>query len=220
MSPDLAHIDTWLFDLDNTLYPAESGFMGQVEQRMTDFVMQVTGLAREPAYALQKQYLAEHGLTLRGLMLNHGVDPADFHALFHDLSLEALAHDADLLAALDRLPGRRLIFTNADAVHAERVLSHLGLHHLFDDVFHIDSFGFRPKPDPAAFVQMIEDHGLAPSATAFFEDSERNLAPAAELGMTTVLVGAHAPASSAPFVQHRTEKLAPFLSRARLRETR
>ena len=77
MSPDLAHIDTWLFDLDNTLYPAESGFMGQVEQRMTDFVMRVTGLAREPAYALQKQYLAEHGLTLRGLMLNHGVDPAD-----------------------------------------------------------------------------------------------------------------------------------------------
>ena len=153
-------------------------------------------------------------------MLNHGVDPADFHALFHDLSLDALAHDADLLAALERLPGRRLIFTNADALHAERVLSHLGLHHLFDDVFHIDSFGFRPKPDPAAFVQMIDDHGLAPAATAFFEDSERNLAPAAELGMTTVLVGAHAPASSAPFVQHRTEKLAPFLSRARLRETR
>lgn len=220
MSADLTHIDTWLFDLDNTLYPAESGFMSEVEQRMTGFVMRVTGLEREPAYALQKQYLAEHGLTLRGLMEHHGVDPADFHALFHDLSLEVLAHDADLLAALERLPGQRLIFTNADAIHAERVLSHLGLHHLFDDVFHIDSFGFRPKPDPVAFEVMLSQHGLSPAATAFFEDSERNLAPAAELGMTTVLVGAHAAASVAPFVDHRTEKLAPFLARARLRETR
>ncbi|MDO8900721.1 MAG: pyrimidine 5'-nucleotidase [Phenylobacterium sp.] len=220
MSADLAHIDTWLFDLDNTLYPAESGFMGEVEGRMTTFVAKVTGLPTDQAYALQKRYLEEHGLTLRGLMLDHGVDPADFHALFHDLSLHVLAHDTALLAALERLPGRRLIFTNADAIHAERVLSHLGLHHLFDDVFHIESFGFRPKPDPAAFTAMLDAHGMAPGATAFFEDSERNLAPAADLGMTTVLVGAHAAASPAPFVQHRTEKLAPFLATARLRETR
>lgn len=220
MRPDLSHIDTWLFDLDNTLYPEESGFMREVEGRMTAFVEKVTGLPREEAYGLQKKYLAEHGLTLKGLMLHHGVDPADFHALFHDLSLEALAQDAELLAALARLPGRRLIFTNADAIHAERVLSHLGLHHLFDDVFHIESFGFRPKPDPAAFTAMLDAHGMAPDATAFFEDSERNLAPAAQLGMTTVLVGAHAAASPAPFVHHRTEKLAPFLATARLRETR
>ncbi len=220
MSADLAHIDTWLFDLDNTLYPAESGFMSEIEARMTGFVMRVTDLPREEAYALQKRYLAEHGLTLRGLMEHHGVDPLEFNALFHDLSLDALAHDAELLTALERLPGRRLIFTNADDVHAERVLKHLGLDHLFEDVFHIESFGFRPKPDPAAFDAMLEGHGLAPAATAFFEDSERNLAPAAALGMTTVLVGRHAPASRAPFVQHRTEKLAPFLANARLRETR
>ncbi|MDP1617174.1 pyrimidine 5'-nucleotidase [Phenylobacterium sp.] len=220
MSADLVHVDTWLFDLDNTLYPAESGFMAQIEARMTQFVVKVTGLPTDEAFALQKRYLVEHGLTLRGMMEHHGVDPADFNALFHDLSLEALAQDADLLAGLERLPGRRLIFTNADAFHAERVLTHLGLHHLFDDVFHIDSFGFRPKPDPAAFQAMLDTHGLAPEATAFFEDSERNLAPAAALGMTTVLVGAHAPASTAPFVRHRTEKLAPFLATARLRETR
>jgi len=220
MSADLAHIDTWLFDLDNTLYPAESGFMSEIEARMTGFVMRVTELPRDEAFALQKRYLAEHGLTLRGLMEHHGVDPLEFNALFHDLSLDALAHDAELLAALERLPGRRLIFTNADDIHAERVLKHLGLDHLFDDVFHIETFGFRPKPDPAAFDAMLDAHGLAPDATAFFEDSERNLAPAAALGMTTVLVGPHAPASSAPFVQHRTEKLAPFLANARLRETR
>lgn len=218
MSADLTHIDTWLFDLDNTLYPAESGFMGQVVDRMTDFVEKVTGLPRDAALRLQKRYLAEHGLTLKGMMLNHGVDPADFHAIFHDLSLEALARDADLLGALERLPGRRLIFTNADDVHARRVLSHLGLAHLFDDVFHIGSGDYEPKPSPEAFARMRAAHAIAPAATAFFEDAERNLAPAAALGMTTVLVGAHAAGSSAPFVHHRTAKLAPFLNAAKLKE--
>lgn len=218
MSADLRHIDTWLFDLDNTLYPEESGFMSSVESRMTDFVAKVSGLPRDQAYVLQKKYLAEHGLTLKGLMLNHGVDPADFHALFHDLSLEVLAQDPDLLAALAHLPGRRFIFTNADDKHAERVMAHLGLADLFDDVFHIHSFGFAPKPDPLGFQRMIDAHGIAPPTTAFFEDSERNLKPAADLGMTTVLVGPRAAASTADFVHYRTAKLAPFLNAARLKE--
>ncbi|PZQ60969.1 MAG: pyrimidine 5'-nucleotidase [Phenylobacterium zucineum] len=218
MTADLRHVDTWLFDLDNTLYPAESGFMSAIVDRMTDFVERVTGLPRDEAYRLQKTYLAEHGLTLKGMMLNHGVDPAEFHAIFHDLSLEALARDADLLAALQRLPGRRLIFTNADAFHAERVMKHLGLDALFDDVFHIGSAEYEPKPSPQAFARIGAAHGIDPRVTAFFEDSERNLAPAADLGMTTVLVGAHAPASTAPFVHHRTEKLAPFLTGAHLGE--
>ena len=148
MTADLTHVETWLFDLDNTLYPVESGFMSEIERRMTDFVAKVTGLERGEAYKLQKSYLAEHGLTLKGLMIHHGVDPKEFHAIFHDLSLEGLAHDADLLAALERLPGRRLIFTNADDVHAERVLERLGLSHLFDDVFHIGSADYLPKPSP------------------------------------------------------------------------
>lgn len=218
MTADLRHVDTWLFDLDNTLYPAESGFMAAIVDRMTDFVERVTGLPREEAFRLQKTYLAEHGLTLKGMMLNHGVDPAEFHAIFHDMSLEALAHDADLLAALQRLPGRRLIFTNADEVHAERVLKHLGLDHLFDDVFHIGSAGYEPKPSHEAFARIGAAHGIDPAVTAFFEDSERNLAPAADLGMTTVLVGPHAAASTAPFVHHRTDKLAPFLTGAHLRK--
>jgi putative hydrolase of the HAD superfamily len=218
MSADLRHVETWLFDLDNTLYPVESGFMREAEARMTAFVARVTGLPYDEAYALQKKYLAEHGLTLRGLMLNHGVDPAEFHALFHDLSLEALARDPDLVAAIERLPGRRLIFTNADDVHARRVLDHLGLAGLFDEVFHIGSFDYTPKPDPTVFARMNAEHAIEPASAAFFEDSERNLAPAADLGMTTVLVGPHAPASTAPFVTYRTETLAPFLRDARVRE--
>ena len=218
MRVDLRHIDTWLFDLDNTLYPAESGFMAEIVVRMTDFVEKVTGLPRDEAFKLQKTYLAEHGLTLKGMMLNHGVDPAEFHAIFHDMSLEALAHDAPLLAALERLPGRRLIFTNADEMHATRVLAHLGLAHLFDDVFHIGSAGYEPKPSVEAFTRIGAAHGIDPMVTAFFEDAERNLAPAADLGMTTVLVGAHAAASTATFVHHRTETLAPFLAGAQLKE--
>jgi putative hydrolase of the HAD superfamily len=219
MTADLRHIDTWLFDLDNTLYPVESGFMGQIEQRMTAYVQRITGLPRDEAYRLQKQYLADYGLTLGGLIKHHGVDPHDFHTIFHDLSLEALAHDPDLLAALERLPGRRLIFTNADDVHAERVLNHLGLAHLFADVFHIGSADYVPKPDPATFARIVAAHGVDPKRTAFFEDAERNLAPAAALGMTTVLVGSHAAASTAAFVDHKTDKLASFLNDALLSET-
>ena len=216
--PDLRHVDTWLFDLDNTLYPAESGFMGEIERRMTAFVQRVTGLERDEAYKLQKQYLADYGLTLPGLVEHHGVEPADFHAIFHDMSLEALAQDPHLVAAIARLPGRRLIFTNADAVHARRVLAHLGLTHLFDEIFDIGSADYLPKPAPATFDKINADHAIDPAATAFFEDSERNLAPAADLGMTTILVGPYAEASTAPFVQYRIAKLAPFLAQARLKE--
>jgi putative hydrolase of the HAD superfamily len=219
MTADLRHIDTWLFDLDNTLYPAASGFMGDIEARMTDYVAKITGLPRDEAYRLQKRYLADYGLTLGGLIEHHGVDPADYHRMFQDLPLERLAHDPAMLAALERLPGRRLIFTNADDVHAERVLGALGLGHLFDEVFHIGLNDFVPKPHPSAFDRIVEMHEIDPAAAAFFEDAERNLAPAAALGMTTVLVGAHATASTAPFVDYRTDNLASFLTDARLNET-
>ena len=218
MSADLRHVDTWLFDLDNTLYPASSGFMGEIETRMTTYVEGVTGLPRDEAYKLQKKYLADYGLTLGGLVAHHGVDPGDFHTIFHDLPLDILAHDAALLAALERRPGRRLIFTNADDVHARRVLDHLALSRLCSEIFHIGAADYVPKPDPATFAKISADHLLDPAKTIFFEDSERNLAPAAAIGMTTVLVGPHAQASTAPFVDYKTDNLAQFLDSAQLRE--
>jgi putative hydrolase of the HAD superfamily len=216
---DLRRIDTWLFDLDNTLYPLESGLAARVSPRITDFVERLTGLPRPEALALQKRYLAEHGLTLRGLMDHHGVDPDVYHATFHDVPLDCLAPDPALAAALRRLPGRRLIFTNSDDIHTGRVIEALGLGGLFDDVFHIGSSAFAPKPSTAAFDAIVKAHAIEPVTTAFFEDAEGNLKPAAELGMTTVLVGAHAEASSAPFVHYRTSDLARFLAEARLKET-
>lgn len=219
MSADLSHVGVWLFDLDNTLYPAESEVMGLIEVRMTDFVARETGLPRDEARALQKRYLHEHGTTLAGLMAYHGIDPEVFLDEVHDISLERLNPDPALNEALARLPGRRLIFTNGGARHADRVLARLGVADQFEAVFHIASADYVPKPNPGTFARIIRDHDIDPGETAFFEDSERNLAPAASLGMTTVLIGAHAAASTAAFVHHRAPALAPFLASARLKES-
>ena len=204
-------------DIANLRTNAETGLSKLFETARASFATEEK-IAREEAFKLQKTYLAEHGLTLKGMMLNHGVDPQAFHAIFHDMSLDALAHDQALTAAIARLPGRRLIFTNADDVHAERVLERLGLSHLFDEVFHIGSADYLPKPNLETYRRMADAHAIDPAATAFFEDSEHNLKPAADLGITTVLVGPHASASTAPFVHHRTDKLAPFLTSAQIKE--
>jgi len=219
MAADLTHIDVWLFDLDNTLYPPGSGFMGLIEARMTEFVARHVGLSHDDAHALQKLYYRELGTTLAGLMAHHDVRPEDYLDHVHDVPLDSLTPDPELIAAIHRLPGRRLIFTNGDERHAGRVLDHLGLADAFEDVFHIASADFVPKPHPDTFDKLIKAHAIAPRAAAFFEDSEKNLAPAADLGMTTILVGPHAEASTAPFVHYRTLKLAPFLADARVRET-
>jgi putative hydrolase of the HAD superfamily len=217
MSADLSRVETWIFDLDNTLYPAECEYMALIEGKMTAFVMRETGLPRDEAKALQKRYLHDHGTTLAGLMANHGVDPRAFLDEVHDVSMDRLLPDPALLAALARLPGRRLVFTNGGSKHAERVLARLQIAHLFEDVFHLEAADFVPKPAQATYENLVRLHGVDPRAAAFFEDSERNLKPAAVLGMATVLVGAHAALSSADFVHHRTAKLPPFLMDARIR---
>jgi putative hydrolase of the HAD superfamily len=214
---DLRHIRVWLFDLDNTLYPVGNAFMRAIEKKMTAFVARELALSWDDAWTLQKRYLHEHGTTLAGLMANHGVDPERYLDEVHDVSLEALTPDPELRAALERLPGRRLVFTNGDERHAARVLDKLALADQFEAIFHIAAADYVPKPHPATFDRMVAAHAIEPAATCFFEDSEKNLAPAARLGMTTVLVGPHASASSADFVQFRTEKLAAFLSNADVR---
>lgn len=216
---DLVHIDTWLFDLDNTLYPVETEFMTLIEGRMTDFMEKVTGLPRDEARAIQKKYYHAHGTTLAGLIAHHDIDPEDFLTEVHDVSLDRLTPDVKMAEALMRLPGRRLVFTNGSAAHAERVLERLQIAHAFEDIFHISAADYIPKPSPLTFEKMMARHGVSAAGSAFFEDSQVNLAPAAELGMTTVLVGPHAAASTADFVHHRTNNLVAFLAGARVQET-
>ena len=213
---DLSHVQDWIFDLDNTLYPLDGEFMGLIDKRMTAFVSRETGLPWDEARALQKRYLGEHGTTLAGLMARHGVEPHRFLDEVHDVPLDSLKPDPALASALARLPGRRLVFTNADDRHARRVLAHLGLDRLFDDIFHLESVGMVPKPQAVVYDRLIAAHAVTPRRAAFFEDSERNLAPAHALGMTTVLVGPHASACTAAFVDHRTLNLAAFLDAAQV----
>jgi len=216
MSADLTHVDTWLFDLDNTLYPLESEFMGLIEVKMTDFVERMTGLPREDARLLQKKYYTEHGTTLSGLMMNHGMEPKAFLDEVHDVSMDRLIPSPELRAAIQRLPGRRIIFTNGSVGHAERVLKHLNLRDLFSEVFAIETADYIPKPSLSTFDKISKLHAIDPPMTAFFEDSEKNLVPAARMGMTTILVGPHAKDSTSEHVYFRTNDLAEFLNSARL----
>lgn len=216
--PDLSHVEEWVFDLDNTLYPIECEYMLLIEGRMTDFVMRQTRLDREAARALQKSYYHEHGTTLAGLMANHGVDPQAFLDEVHEVSMDRLTPDPDLRAAVERLPGRRLVFTNGGSRHAARVLRRLQLDDLFEAVFHLEAADFVPKPNRATYESLISRHGVDPRRAAFFEDSEMNLKPAFDLGMTTVMVGPKAEAATGDFVHYRTRHLTPFLNASRLRD--
>jgi putative hydrolase of the HAD superfamily len=217
-APDLTHVDTWLFDLDLTLYPPEVDLMTQISAHITRFVIATTGLPHDQAFALQKKYFHEYGTTLSGMVQHHGVEPSMFVSEVEDIALHAVEPDPRLRTALQRLPGRRLVFTNAGGVYAGRVLQKLGVDDLFEDVFHIEAADYVPKPQLATFERMIKRHGVEPTTAAFFEDMERNLAPAAALGMTTVLIGPHALTSTAPFVHHRAETLPPFLEAALIRD--
>jgi putative hydrolase of the HAD superfamily len=183
-----SHLDTWIFDLDNTLYSASTHLFGQIDERMKTFIAKEFNISREEAHALQKRYYWEHGTTLRGLMLNHHVDPDAFLDFVHDIDRTVLAPDLRLNAALARLPGRRYIYTNGTARHATEVIAHLGISTLFDGIFDIRAGNYIPKPDPAPYRIILERFGIDPTRAAMFEDSFKNLKPAADLGMVTVFV--------------------------------
>ena len=185
---DLAHIDTWIFDLDNTLYPSSSHLFDQVSQRIGDYIAAAMDVDREEARLLQKGYFRKYGTTLRGLMLKHDMDPAPFLDYVHDIDLSPIARSDTLDAALGRLPGRKLVFTNADAPYAERVMARLGIGHHFSGIYDIKAAGWVPKPFPEAYDRLAALHAVEPARAIFFEDILRNLAPAAALGMATCWV--------------------------------
>ncbi len=224
--PDFGHVEAWVFDLDNTLYDLSAGSLAVVEQRICSFVQRHCNLPRDEAFALQKAYYLRYGNTLAGLMAHHGANPDDYLAYVNDVDVSLVPVDARLAPALARLPGRRFIFTNNCGRYAMRVLNRLGIAHLFNDVWDIRTVDFTPKPNPAAYHNVIGRAGIAPSRAAMFEDMSVNLGPAHALGMTTVHVappGAYAPASKnaaqstggptdAKHIHHYTDDLPHFLS--------
>jgi len=223
--PDFRHVETWIFDLDNTLYPASCNLFAQIDARMTEFVQRLLGLDAEDARALQKTYYREHGTTLNGLMRLHDVDADAYLAYVHDIDLSVLAPDAELCAAIARLPGRRFIFTNGCRDHAGRVLGRLDLEGLFEDVWDIRTVCYWPKPDARGYHRVLEQSGTNGARAAMFEDAARNLVPAHELGLTTVWLknnsvwskqGPEQPAPEPVHIHHETEDLLRFLQSIRI----
>jgi putative hydrolase of the HAD superfamily len=186
MTVPIDHIDSWIFDLDNTLYPPSAKLFDLIDERMGAFIMRLLNVDAVEARRVQKQYFHDHGTTMAGLMRHHGVDPEDFLVDVHDIALDRLSVDARLRAGLERLPGRKLVFTNADADYSARVLEARGIADLFDGICDIRITAYTPKPDPAAYAAMVAHLGVDPAKSLFVEDMARNLTPAKALGMTTV----------------------------------
>ncbi len=184
----LAPIRNWIFDLDNTLYPASARLFDKIDERMGLFVAGLLGVDRAEAHRIQKSYFHAHGTTLAGLMVEHDVDPHEFLNFVHDIEMDVLAHNAPLAAAIARLPGRRIVFTNGDAPYAARVLARLGLAEAFDGMHDVHAMGLVPKPHPAAYQGLLESFAIDPRTSLFAEDMARNLKPAKDLGMTTLWV--------------------------------
>ncbi|MDG4649328.1 pyrimidine 5'-nucleotidase [Roseibacterium sp. SDUM158017] len=212
-SEHFAHVETWVFDLDNTLYPPETALFDQINALMTAYVMRVTGVDRAQADDLRHRYWREHGTTLAGLMLHHGIEPEAYLEEVHEIDFSVLVPDAALGDAISALPGRRIVYTNGSAPYAARVLRARGLAGLFDAVYGVENAGYRPKPLRAAFETVFAADGLDPTRAAMFEDDPRNLAAPHEMGMRTVHV---APvAEPAGHIHHHTDDLAGFLGRLR-----
>jgi putative hydrolase of the HAD superfamily len=220
MAPGFGHIESWIFDLDNTLYPASCRLFDQMDVKMGEFVSHLLGIEYVEAKKVQKRLFYAHGTTLRGLMVEHGVNPDGFLDYVHDIDYAPVPHSPALGEALEKLPGRKLVFTNGTVAHAARTMARLGVSRHFEDIFDIVHSDFIPKPAAEPYRKFIAKTGVDPAKSAFFEDIARNLEAPHALGMTTVLVTSpdnrdakHLnEGADAAHVHHRTGDLAGFLA--------
>ncbi|QJE74013.1 pyrimidine 5'-nucleotidase [Aerophototrophica crusticola] len=186
------HVEAWVFDLDNTLYPAHCNLFAQVDRRIGEFIAERFGLSYEEARAKQKAYFRTYGTSLRGLMLEHDMDPVPFLEYVHDIDVTPIGPSEPLDQALAALPGRKLVYTNGSVRHAENILARLGIATRFDGIYDIVAADYVPKPDPRPYAEFVRRFEVDPSRAVMVEDIARNLVPAAALGMTTVWVRSEA----------------------------
>ncbi|MEA1072548.1 pyrimidine 5'-nucleotidase [Sphingomonas sp. LY160] len=187
-APLFGHVEAWIFDLDNCLYPASSNLFELIDQRMGAYIQRLLDVDAAEARNVQKKHFHDHGTTLAGLMMHHDVDPHHFLADVHAIPLDRIAPDDRLARTLARLPGRKVVFTNGDAPYAARVLSALGIADQFEGLHDIHGAELRPKPDAHGYRLLLDRFGIDPAKAAMVEDMAQNLKPAKMLGMTTVWV--------------------------------
>jgi putative hydrolase of the HAD superfamily len=185
----LADVDTWVLDLDNTLYPPSTGLADQMNVRIREYLSRHFGTDEAGARRIQSELVATHGTTLRGLMTAEGIEAADYLAFEHRIDYSVLRTDPLLVDAIAALPGRKFVFTNGSAYHAEQALPRLGLTGQFDGVFDILAGQLIPKPYPESYRRFVDQFAIDPTRAAFFDDLAVNLTVPEELGMATVLVG-------------------------------
>jgi putative hydrolase of the HAD superfamily len=216
------HVETWVFDLDNTLYPHHLNLWQQVDDRIRSFVADFLKVSKDDAFRVQKDYYRRYGTTMRGLMVEHGLDPDTYLEYVHAIDHSPLQPNAALGAALERLPGRKLILTNGTRKHARAVMQRLEIERHFEDVFDIAAADLDPKPLPQVYERFLKLHQVDPRKSAMFEDLARNLEVPHTLGMTTVLVvpegerevireGWELEGRDAPHVDHVTENIVRFI---------
>ena len=218
-------IETWIFDLDNTLYSADSGIFQQVSYLMGEFVAKHLKINIKEAKKIQRQYYKKHGTTLRGLMDNHGVDPDLFLEEVHNLNYSIINPNHELRASLKSLNGEKFIFTNANKKHADVVLDKLQIADLFEGIFDIKMANYIPKPEIEPYEKLIETYNINPNSAIMFDDIAKNLVPASKMGFTTVWIDVGHEnfsddiASSKKYLDHQTKDLSNWLSNINMRST-
>jgi putative hydrolase of the HAD superfamily len=180
-------VEVLLLDLDETLYPAERGVLQRVDRRINAYLCERIGVPREEVDAVRSTLRHAHGTTLRGLVLRHRVDQDDYLRFVHDCDLsDLLAPDPELRALLERLPPRKVVFTNAPRAHARQVLRLLDIEQVFHDVVALEDLDYLPKPDLSAYREVLSRIAAPASACCLVDDTRANLLPAGTLGMRTV----------------------------------
>ena len=219
MSNLINKINTWIFDLDNTLYKADSGIFQQVHELMGEFIKKHLNMDIKEAKELQKSYYKKHGTTLRGLMDNHGIDPDDFLKEVHNLDYSIVGPDDLLNEQLKKLKGKKIIYTNANMQHAISVLDRINLSGFFDEIYDIKMANYVPKPEIKPYEQIIKKYNLNPSSSAMFDDIAKNLVPAKKVGFTSVWIDAGYEnfsddiQSSKKYLDFQTKNLSVFLEK-------
>ena len=208
--------DVWLFDLDNTLYPARCNLFAQIDVRIGLYIAEWLKVDSEQARRVQKQYWRDHGTSLRGMMTLHDVDPRHFLDYVHDIDYSAVPASPALEAALASLPGRKIIFTAGDVPHAERVMERLGVRHHFEAIFDIAAGDYWPKPHKQIYEKLIVRHGVDPERACMADDIVANLKPACDMGMRTLWIRTEESVKRAAgldlgHIHHQADDLATWL---------